>query len=610
VIGRAPDVQHPATEVLAVTNSIDHTHVSTDSLASLLQDLPMVNLSGQGGLMQSVNIRGSARWRVQTLVEGIPIHTERRAGSAAEFLSPSMVGQVKVYPAVASTQVGAGAIGGSIDFTLRTPQSPSLALRYGTNNDYRELLVSGIHEASNISWMVNHQHANNSKDGRANPIEDRFEQQSLVLRKQSGLGGVREALLLYSAANNIAKASADDPSSRFTLYPSNEHALAKVVFNWHNATVYAHNSQLTTHITRPSRQFNALDSTALNTGMHVSNSVATVAAEDWAIHWRTGIDARLGVRVDEREAISAAAPSVLEQRILDAQQWELYGALDTSKRVASGLLAAGARLSATTQSSNLTDNTEQQSNVSAFVGYRYSLSPTWALSGYLSHGYRVPSLTERFYRGITPRGQVLGDPALRSELANNLDVSLHYQGRSYQGASYQGVSSAFYLSVFHHDIKHYIERISVSQSLQQYRNLDRAKISGVNYQLSQRFSVVGLDAEFKLGGQWLTAENNAGEPIADIVPPQHRMSLSVYAGKAEGFVALTHRSASDDRVPGELPTNSVNVLSMGYSYALTPAWQLALNVNNITDTYYVTSRDDLAPYARGQQWVLSTEYHF
>ena len=150
----------------------------------------------------------------------------------------------------------------------------------------------------------------------------------------------------------------------------------------------------------------------------------------------------------------------------------------------------------------------------------------------------------------------------------------------------------------------------MSQSLQQYRNLDRAKISGVNYQLSQRFSVVGLDAEFKLGGQWLTAENNAGEPIADIVPPQHRMSLSVYAGKAEGFVALTHRSASDDRVPGELPTNSVNVLSMGYSYALTPAWQLALNVNNITDTYYVTSRDDLAPYARGQQWVLSTEYHF
>ncbi|MAD74536.1 MAG: hypothetical protein CML20_07080 [Rheinheimera sp.] len=604
VIGRAPNVQHAATELLSVSNSIDRTHISTDSLASLLQDLPMVNLSGQGGLLQSVNIRGSARWRVQTLVEGIPIHTERRAGSAAEFLPPSMVAQARVYPAVASTQLGAGAIGGSIDFSLRVPQSPGLLLRYGTNNNYREVLVSGEHAASNVSWMVNHQHANNSKDGNSNPIQDRFEQHSLVLRKQSAQDKVRDALLLYSGANNVAKASADDPSSRFTLYPTNEHALAKVVFNWHNATVYAHNSQLTTHITRPSRRFNALESNALNTGMHISNSLALSAAGDWAIHWRTGVDARLGVQVNEREAISAAAPSVSDQRILDAQQWELYGAADATKKVSSGMLAAGTRLSSTTQSSNLrTDlisSSEQDSSVSAFIGYRHALSPSWALSGYLSHGYRVPSLTERFYRGETPRGQVLGDPDLRSEQANNVDVSLHYKA----------LSSAFYLSVFQHNISHYIEQITLSPSLQQYRNLDRAKIAGVNYQLSHTFSAAGLAAELKLGGQWLTGEDNAGKLIADIVPAQHRMSLSIYAGKSEGFVALTHRSASDDSVPGELPTNRVNSLSMGYNYALSPAWQLSLNVTNITDAYYVTSRDDLAPPARGRQWVFSTEYHF
>ncbi|MDX1678710.1 TonB-dependent receptor domain-containing protein [Arsukibacterium sp.] len=334
--------------------------------------------------------------------------------------------------------------------------------------------------------------------------------------------------------------------------------------------------------------------------MHISNTLALAAAEDWAMYWRTGVDARLGVQVDEREAISVAAPSVFDQRILDAQQWELYGAADISKRLSSGLLAAGTRLSSTTQSSNLSNSTEQESGVSAFVGYRHALSPTWALSGYISHGYRVPSLTERFYRGETPRGQVLGDPDLRSEHANNVDVSLHYKA----------LSSAFYLSVFQHDIQHYIEQITLSPSLQQYRNLDRAKIAGVNYQLSHKFSAVGFDVELKLGGQWLTGEDNTGAPIADIVPAQHRMSLSVYAGNSEGFVALTHRSASDDSVPGELPTNSVNVLSIGYNYALTPAWQLSLNVTNITDAYYVTSRDDLAPYARGQQWVFGTEYQF
>ena len=599
VVGQAADFQRSATALLSVTNSIDDTHLSTDSMASLLQDLPMVNLSGQGGLLQSVNIRGFARWRVQTLVEGIPIYTERRAGSAAEFVSPSMVAQARVYPAVAATQIGGGAIGGSIDYSLRQPQSPTLALRYGSNNDYREALVSGA-DNSHVSWMLNHQHANNSSDGKANPIQDRFEQHSLLLRTQAADGAVRDAFLLYSAANNVAKASADDPARRFTLYPSNDNTLAKVVFDWHNATLYAHHSQLTTHINRPAQRFNALDSSALNTGVHISNRIANADPQAWAISWRSGIDARLGVKVDEQEALAAGAAPVFAQRILDAQQWEFYAATESSKPLASGLLAAGARLSATTQSSAVTDTTAHDNNASAFIGYRYALSSAWALAGYISHGYRVPSLTERFYRGETPRGQVLGNASLRAEQANNVDLSLHYKAQS----------SAFYLSLFHHDIKHYIEQISLSQSLQQYQNLQRANIAGVNYQLSHTFSLLGIDSEFTLGGQWLRGEDHTGQPIADIVPAQHRASLSLYAGAAEGYVALVHRSASDTMVPGELPTASVNVLSIGYRYALTPAWQLSLNVSNMTDAYYVTSRDDLAPFARGRQWVLSSEYHF
>jgi outer membrane receptor protein involved in Fe transport len=117
-----------------------------------------------------------------------------------------------------------------------------------------------------------------------------------------------------------------------------------------------------------------------------------------------------------------------------------------------------------------------------------------------------------------------------------------------------------------------------------------------------------MDVRAQIGGQWLTGEDQADNPLADITPAQHRFSLSISANKALGFIAVTHRQSSDDELAGELPVASVTTIDVGYSYQLNEATALQINLTNLTDRLYVTSRDDLAPFARGRDINISVRY--
>ena len=68
---------------------IDETAKTFQSVSDLVSDIPGVDLSGQGGLFQVFSIRGLSGARVQTQISGIPILSERRAGTSASFIAVS-----------------------------------------------------------------------------------------------------------------------------------------------------------------------------------------------------------------------------------------------------------------------------------------------------------------------------------------------------------------------------------------------------------------------------------------------------------------------------------------------------------------------------------------
>lgn len=596
VTARQPHHLISLSDIIPQQQLLNDTSFSTDNVAALLTNSPAVNFNGQGGLFQSINIRGFSRWRISTQVEGIPIYTERRAGSAAEFIPPAFVSDAYLIAGAASTQLGSGAIGGGIDLILQAPQQSSLQMSHGISNDYRDILLMGGNKTQSLGWMVNHRHANHSEDANNRPIQDRFEQHSLALRLTGSDKLLNNGLLLYSSANNIAKASSEDPAERFTLYPKNNHLLGKMQFNWHNATIYFHQTQLDTSVIRPGERINQLSNKALSWGVHLYNSTNQ---KSWPIIWRIGLDARSGVKATESETDNQGIAGFLRTN-LNAAQWEAYVTAETRKQFGTGLLVTGFRLAHQSQKETGEKHTIHEQNISAYIGYRQELANYWHLAAYLSNAYRVPSLTERYYNGTTPRGTVSGDTELNPESAVNQEINLAYENNNFSGS----------ISLFQQQIDDYIERITINSELRQYQNLQQAEIQGVSYQGQYSFDWSGFHWQMRMAGQWLSGEDNNHEAIADISPARHRLSLSLFGEDWQSFIAVTHRQASNHEAPGELATKNVTSLDLGYSLNVSEKLAMSLNLSNLNNAHYVVSRDDLAPFAKGRDLLLSLKYNF
>ena len=80
--------------------SVDATVIEPEDLAAppstlteMVAEAPAVSQNGQGGIFQTYSIRGVSRQRVMTLVSGMRIVGERRAGVSASFLDPRLMGR-------------------------------------------------------------------------------------------------------------------------------------------------------------------------------------------------------------------------------------------------------------------------------------------------------------------------------------------------------------------------------------------------------------------------------------------------------------------------------------------------------------------------------------
>ena len=590
-----------------VSSAIPHqkilngTRQSSDGLATLFEQSPAVNLIGQGGLFQTISIRGFARWRVQTLVEGVPIYTERRAGTSAEFVPPSLVGQAYLTAGAASTQLGSGALGGGIDLRLRLPESTSFETSYGSNQDYREFAAQGEINSKatddNFYWLVNYRQANNSSAGNGSEIQDRFTQQSAALRHQNSKGWWKETLLFISQADDIAKASADRITERFTLYPRNDHILAKTTFDWHNTSFYFHDSRLDTVVTRPDNRVNLVQNTAVDFGLQLNDSFNT---EDWGFFWRASIDARTGVKAEETET-DINTQTAFNSTTLNAEQWEASAAIEFKRPLLGGTFIGGTRVAQLLQQnlSNTRGKTAVSDfNVSAFTGYAYPLTKHWHLSAYLSSAYRAPTLTERFFNGNTPRGTTQGDPNLATETAFNAELNLNYSN-DYLNAT---------IRVFDQRVDNFIERVNITNELRRFRNISSASVRGTSYEGSYRVDWQSIVWNLSLGGQWLQGVDEFNEPIADIAPAQHRLAIQAKASSRRAFVELVHRQSTDELVAGEQPTTSATVINLGVEQTFSDRLSLNLYLNNLNDELYLSSRDELAPFARGRDLQLTLRY--
>ena len=613
----------------------------------LLQS-PSVSLNGQGGQIQSISVRGYSRWRIQTLLDGVPIVSDRRAGSSVGFIPPDFISSATVLPGAASTYLGSGAIGGAVNLHLESLQEPYLKVGYSSNQQMKALSYAGSsaagtskngangEEKSGVTdWNISYRSANNGEDANGNTLFDQFEQTGLFLRHRPENSIIKEAWTLYSNNNDIGKSSSDYPASRRTIYPDNTHWLGKITFedNLFAGNIWWHKSTLDTSVLRPGSRINDSENKAFDYGFNINTDTQL---EDWDLNWQLQVSGREGVVADEREftltpseiVLPDTAPSdfslgsfqsdlAYEVRTLDASEVNTAAVVDASRQWQSFSLAIGTRVDwqrqsddssgSTTHPNNAQPNNAQPNeaqpsrsqsttNFSGYLGANYQLSPYWSASVYVSSAFRNPSLTERFFAGETPRGTVLGSTQLETEQALNKQLTLAYSAKHIQGS----------IEVFHQQIDNYIERITVAEDVLQYANLDSATIEGVSYQVSWQSQDSTLDA--RLSGMWISGEDNFGNTIADIPANNQRLDVGVNWQDTRFFTVLSYRASKTDIADGERALSDVFTLDIGADWQLSERVQLQASWSNLTNQHYYTSADDKAAFAQGESVQLAITY--
>ena len=630
--------------ILPLYNYSQSSVAEPTNINDVLVQSPVINLNGQGGQIQNVSIRGFSRWRIQTLLNGVPIFSDRRAGASAGFIPPSWITQVSVVPGAASTYLGSGAIGGAVNLQIAAPNEQSLHVTMLNNGETQEYGYEGFVDSSFTSstdkrhayagsadWKISYRNADNTQDANGNALFEQFEQTALFIRHQPEQSNITEAWSLFSHNSNVGKSSSDYPQDRVTIYPNNTHWLGKVsaVFDEMTGKVWWHQSQLDTQTLRPEARINESRSKAFDYGSDIGGRQRVGM---WRVNWQAQLQGREGVRINESEtpitsqgaqvtpgaAISAQALSIhaLSLRALslqalpaqvaktdafnittlDASEIGVAGVMDASRTFQKLSVAVGTRFDWQHQSRD--GYNVKKLNVSGFTGASYMLSSHWSASLYVSSAFRNPSLTERFFSGVTPRGTVLGDENLNTEQSVNIQGVLSYKSRRLSATT----------EVFSQKIHHYIERTEVSEDVLEYVNLDSATINGLSY--TANWAPDNSKLSLQLSGAWIKGEDESGNVIADIPAHSHRLTVGYQVGTIRFFSNVLYRASKTHVADGERSLDRGVTLDVGASLPFNNKVNGRVSIRNLTNQLFYVSADDRAAFAQGRSIQFALRFLF
>jgi outer membrane receptor protein involved in Fe transport len=231
--------------------------------------------------------------------------------------------------------------------------------------------------------------------------------------------------------------------------------------------------------------------------------------------------------------------------------------------------------------------------VSGFFSVSYRVNDRLRLTGQAARGFRDALLSDRFYRGITGRGFITGNPDLRPETSAQYDVAVRYRSGGFSLAAYG------YL----YRIDDLIERYAGDGDFY-FRNRALAEIRGVELEGELRCG----QGVFLLGGaQYLRGEvRDDSTPTDDIPPPGVFVVLRGEPNHRWWWMVRAAAYALDDRPgPTEQEVPGYEVLDVGVTWTLSTAVQLQLLGRNLLDSEYLVSADEDGVLAPGRSIQLS-----
>lgn len=562
------------------------------TLTELVEGVAGVAENGQGGLFQVFSIRGVSRHRVLTLVDGLPITSERRAGVSTSFIDPLLIGNVDVLRGPASTYYGSGALGGVVQVFPRSYDGLHVDGGYRGFGDERYLRIGyGERDDAGQGWSVAlaHRRVDDDEVADGTPYNFHYQQTSAVFMgdwKARGLDW--SVLVIPTLGEDIGKPNTDFPE-RVTEYPREEHLLVRMEVaspkGW-SLAAYAHPNTLRTDVLRVDDRLNVVENESLEFGASWLQSwAATLGSTELNGRWGVDYFARHGVEAEE-SVLDFESNSSTSTTTLDGRQDEAAVFGSVRWRWGASTWQSGVRFTQR-QQGNRGFADEDDGAWSAFVGLVRPLGRGFELTANLGTGLRFATLSERFFTGTTGRGQVIGNPVLDPERAINADLGLRWYG----------TKTFLSTQVFQLDIDDYIERIDLDDGRRTFVNLGSGTIEGFEiegfYQWTERWSL-------QWAGHILQGDDEDGQALADIPADSLRLGTQYDHGAWQGRIQYQLRAAKNDPGSGELPLEQAHVVNASLRYRLSDGLALTLRGRNLLDETYRNSADDKVTVAAGR----------
>lgn len=611
----------PAAETVVTKESLEEQ--VTPNIAQSLLDLPGVSNIGAGGFSLVPNIRGLARRRVLILIDNARVTSDRRTGPSASFVSPKDIKTIEVLRSPSSVFYGSDAIGGVVHIlTKEAPLSDTiggtLSAKYGSINQEKGIGFSIGGTKNHTGYYLSFQGV--SAENYSSPEKEiqmsKFTQGSLF-GKITHKTKKREIHVSFLGARgkDVGKPN-QDSQSKPTWYPLESQNFIQL--QWLEKNVGGAGDINFQAWLNP----NSLETQKEKIKSYkISESYGKTESLDYGFHLsygkkigkhfrlKGGVDwfGRTRSKATNNDKTFDASGNVVdtyeESPYSDGRRRDLgifisadYKGIKRMDLVL-GLRSDFIHLEALPGGYS----TKEKSSYSAFTGFMggtFKITPSIVFFTNLARAYRVPSLNELFYSGITGRGFIIAQPGLKPEMSYNLDLGL----KIIQNRFFMGVYAFYYL------IDDMIERYLVEESVYTYGNINRGEIRGYEIELEYYpmpgWRVFGNFFSFK--GRSLKSDAY----LNDI--PSHRLYLGskFWIGRLSLEVNATLQGSKSNPGPAEVAIPGYESFGLKASYFIASTVQCYAVLSNVTNSLYIARPDPSAVEEPGRNCLIGLNFSF
>ncbi|HYO78112.1 MAG TPA: TonB-dependent receptor, partial [Thermoanaerobaculia bacterium] len=558
--GATPNIEGTPAAAPVIVGAEEIEQRKPAHVSEALATTPGITLRGEGPPAVPV-VRGLAGGRTLLLIDDARVVAERRAGPSATFIDPLTLGSIEISRGPGSVAYGSDAIGGVVHLRPRDPVPGARDYRYDVWSSFGGTRAQSVAaEVTSDAWggavlaSVHARSANDARDANDDAIENsQYRDRGVLLRfvRDAEWGRLR-AGVMSTVAREVGAPSSD---SVLTVYPDERATLATFALDLQNRGM-----------------FNAAAIRGSFGGYSITtNRVRASGVESVAVKARDASFRLSGERAGTRSRVLVGADFVSRFDL------RASGSIDDGDRFDTGVFAswnggvarslqfsAGGRVDDIATRNRGGHFGDRAANDVALSGYAaLTAGPFRNVTATLqvASGYREPSLSDRYYRGVSGRGFVTGNPELDPERSVQFDGAVRWNGARSRVALY----------AYDYRIRNLVERYRGGDDFF-FRNRGEADVRGVELEATTRLLA---HLEWSLGAAVARGEDvETGEALDDIGAPSVHSSLRWAAERASAFATLSAYGRDTRPSPVEVERAGYAELDLGAGWRISPALEI------------------------------------